>query len=947
MSYINNKIMKHHQKNNSDLIINMNPNNQRGFNNIIPSSIVYTSYVTVLNLHLNSKGNQRKNAKLINKYNTKSFDSRSKKETHLSSDERRNSDTNLDFLSSKKPIENLFEKFMETRQKKQNKNLNLTSKLSHIGNNNSINSKYYHFPTKNDISLFSTNTIINEKKDNKRNKINPRLLCHSYRKTEKIKINLENKKNFLPSENNIKKFISKNKNNKSVYNTKKNKNNNILKTEKNINNGSTIQEPAHNIPKILTKRTPINFPFSSNYKNNINNKNIKQNNNDLSINKLNPTIKNIILPSKKSKSPDSIKTKNNLLNNNNQNVVISQKNVSDIQKNIPVNQTTGKHKKDVRKILEEKKISQINEFNLYNTEDIKIDNKPIKSLPNTKEQKKHDDSQIEDSYNTKEIDEKSSSSSQKSKHKSEFIKKSSPLINKVLNFQTVKNEFNNLKFKKNNSSNKRINIQNQIKIIQENSSLPKINYYDKSYNENSKIKDNTKSNNESYIIPMLNNKYQNLKNQNSKNENKEKNNNIENDNNDIESEQYVDANEVFEGSDSDRFSSTILDSDDLKGSFNENTTNNSTKNLNTGIRNSGSEQMIQKYNIFQSRKEFLSINNNNILLNSKNCNFGKNKNLNYMFGLPNNVIEIIFSYLNLDMINTFTLLNSSFHNIFKPIIYNQIFQKIKKINENPNPKNKIKLSIFKYSKLKYNENIPYSLKEEYEKFIKNRICDSESEIIKDLNRTFPDIPDFQNGKDKYNKLYHILYAYANYNEKIGYAQGLNFLAGYSIFIFDNEEECFIFVDGLIQKFKLEDFFGISNNLKNKIEIIDCHLKLNTPKVYNYLKDIHLSHEFFSINWVITLFSNSMDKDELFFLWDCLIIFGWKFFYFFIISILKKYENKILNTDVSEMCYFMKNLLRTNGFKNCFIEIMEKTIKLMQEEKAFKMFRAKSTMNSKR
>ena len=46
-------------------------------------------------------------------------------------------------------------------------------------------------------------------------------------------------------------------------------------------------------------------------------------------------------------------------------------------------------------------------------------------------------------------------------------------------------------------------------------------------------------------------------------------------------------------------------------------------------------------------------------------------------------------------------------------------------------------------------------------------------------------------------------------------------------------------------------------------------------------------------------------------------------------------------------FWMENLLRTNGFKNCFIEIMEKTIKLMQEEKVFKMFRAKSTMNSKR
>ena len=937
MNHLSNKIMKYHRKNNSDLIISMNRNNKRGFNNISPSSLIYISYVTVLNLHFHSKN---KNTKLLNKNNTKSFDNRNKKNVKMKKEERRNSDTNLDNLISKNSIEHLFEKFMESR--KENKNIISKNKISNLNNKNSKFSK-------NDISTFST--ISNEKKDNKKNKINKRLLSNSYRKSEKVKMNINEKVIKNSTENNFKKLISKNINNQSVYFSKKNNKNNNLKTEKNLenNHGSTIQEPAHNIPKILAKRTPINFPFSSNYKNNIN-KNYHKN--DLSINKPINGIKNILLPSKKSKSPESNKTKNSLLNNNNnnQNVVICKKNISDIQKNSSVNQTTGKQKKDVKKILEQKKINQIKEFNLDNTEEIKIENKPIKSLPNNKEKINNDDSQIEDSYNTKEIDEKSSSSSQKSKHKSEFIKKSSPLINKVLSFQTGKNEFNNLKYKKNNFNNKRINIENKIKTKDENSSLPKINF-DKSYNENinklkpmksinnenpnNNINNLNNINNEIYVTPILN-QCQNLKNQISKNENKEKNN--INDNIDTESDQYVDATEIYHDSESDRYSSTILDSDDSKESFYD-IINNSTNNLNNAIRNSESEQMIQKYNIFQSRKDFST----NLNLNNKN----KFKNLNFIFGFPNNVIGIIFSFLNLDMLNCITLLNSNFHNIFKPIIYNIIFNKIKKINENENPRNKIKESLFKFSKLKYDEKKKDSLKDEYEKYIGNRICESENEIIKDLNRTFPEIPEFQNGKEKYNKLYHILYAYANYNEKIGYAQGLNFLAGYSIYLFDKEEECFIFVDGLIQKFKLEDFLGVNNNLKFKIEIIDSHLKLNCQTVYNYLKEIHLSHEFFSINWVITLFANSMDKNELFFLWDCLIIFGWKFFYYFIVSILKKYENKILDTDVSQMSFLMKNLLRSQRFKNNFLDIMEKTVNLMQEEKTNRMFRAKSTMNSKR
>ena len=932
MNHLSNKIMKYHRKNNSDLIIGMNRNNKRGFNNISPSSLIYISYVTVLNLHFHSKN---KNTKLLNKNNTKSFDNRNKKNVKMKKEERRNSDTNLDNLISKNSIEHLFEKFMESR--KENKNIISKNKISNLNNKNSKFSK-------NDISTFST--ISNEKKDNKKNKINKRLLSNSYRKSEKVKMNINEKVIKNSTENNFKKLISKNINNQSVYFSKKNNKNNNLKTEKNLenNHGSTIQEPAHNIPKILAKRTPINFPFSSNYKNNIN-KNYHKN--DLSINKPINGIKNILLPSKKSKSPESNKTKNSLLNNN-QNFIFYKKNIHDLKKS--GNQTTGKQKKDVKKILEQKKINQIKEFNLDNTEEIKIENKPIKSLPNNKEKINNDDSQIEDSYNTKEIDEKSSSSSQKSKHKSEFIKKSSPLINKVLSFQTGKNEFNNLKYKKNNFNNKRINIENKIKTKDENSSLPKINF-DKSYNENinklkpmkninnenpnNNINNLNNINNEIYVTPILN-QCQNLKNQISKNENKEKNN--INDNIDTESDQYVDATEIYHDSESDRYSSTILDSDDSKESFYD-IINNSTNNLNNAIRNSGSEQMIQKYNIFQSRKDFST----NLNLNNKN----KFKNLNFIFGFPNNVIGIIFSFLNLDMLNCITLLNSNFHNIFKPIIYNIIFNKIKKINENENPRNKIKESLFKFSKLKYDEKKKDSLKDEYEKYIGNRICESENEIIKDLNRTFPEIPEFQNGKEKYNKLYHILYAYANYNEKIGYAQGLNFLAGYSIYLFDKEEECFIFVDGLIQKFKLEDFLGVNNNLKFKIEIIDSHLKLNCQKVYNYLKEIHLSHEFFSINWVITLFANSMDKNELFFLWDCLIIFGWKFFYYFIVSILKKYENKILDTDVSQMSFLMKNLLRSQRFKNNFLDIMEKTVNLMQEEKTNRMFRAKSTMNSKR
>ena len=71
---------------------------------------------------------------------------------------------------------------------------------------------------------------------------------------------------------------------------------------------------------------------------------------------------------------------------------------------------------------------------------------------------------------------------------------------------------------------------------------------------------------------------------------------------------------------------------------------------------------------------------------------------------------------------------------------------------------------------------------------------------------------FLYGKENYNKLYHILSAYSNYNKNIGYAQGLNFLAANSIFIFEKEVDVFLFLDALIQKFNLENITKIMNDI---------------------------------------------------------------------------------------------------------------------------------------
>ena len=102
-----------------------------------------------------------------------------------------------------------------------------------------------------------------------------------------------------------------------------------------------------------------------------------------------------------------------------------------------------------------------------------------------------------------------------------------------------------------------------------------------------------------------------------------------------------------------------------------------------------------------------------------------------------------------------------------------------------------------------------------------------------------------------------------------------------------------------------------------------------PKIINFFDDNSVNHDFFSTNWILTLFSTAMERYYLIIIWCFMIIFRWKFVYSFIIQILKKYERNITNLAEGQLCYKMKNILRQKDFKIDFNSIIKNTIDFMK------------------
>ena len=254
---------------------------------------------------------------------------------------------------------------------------------------------------------------------------------------------------------------------------------------------------------------------------------------------------------------------------------------------------------------------------------------------------------------------------------------------------------------------------------------------------------------------------------------------------------------------------------------------------------------------------------------------GKNKL--YELLKCNHFIKILFSFCQVDinLLNKISVISKDIFRKIKPLIYKKISNIIIHCHENINLKNKIKKHLMKNNSLLSTVSNSILYIKYNDLLLENNIYDLE--IKKDLTRTFPKNILFKYGNIYYNKLYHILSAFSNLNKNIGYVQGINYIAAHIINIFENEIEGLIFLDSLINKFQLDKI--LDNNLNNEFykkifNNINSFIIKQMPKFDKFLSDIKLNIEFFTTNWILTLFADSIDTEFIVIIWDYMIIFGW-------------------------------------------------------------------------
>ncbi|KAJ3424453.1 rab-gtpase-tbc domain-containing protein-related [Anaeramoeba flamelloides] len=200
----------------------------------------------------------------------------------------------------------------------------------------------------------------------------------------------------------------------------------------------------------------------------------------------------------------------------------------------------------------------------------------------------------------------------------------------------------------------------------------------------------------------------------------------------------------------------------------------------------------------------------------------------------------------------------------------------------------------------------------YPKLISNIDPDLETEIRKDLNRTFPFHENFQNGSFQ-EPLFRILIAWSNCEESedIGYVQGMPFIAG-AFLIYLTEEDAFYAFKYLMTKYQVREIFRSGFPLIwIYIYQLEKLLEIHLPDLFNHLKKEGLKLQDFVLPWLIGIFAERFSFEIVVRIWDIYFNEGSCFLLKFILSLLSWKKKEILSLGHDDIYFLLQNLSKTN------------------------------------
>lgn len=170
------------------------------------------------------------------------------------------------------------------------------------------------------------------------------------------------------------------------------------------------------------------------------------------------------------------------------------------------------------------------------------------------------------------------------------------------------------------------------------------------------------------------------------------------------------------------------------------------------------------------------------------------------------------------------------------------------------------------------------------------------QIKKDTTRTYASSITFKEKEKILDKLENVLKAFSNYDNKIKYCQGMNFIVGFFLYHCEEYIAFWLFVS-LIEEYDLryifmENFPGLTIHVRR----IEAILKNEYQNYWENFEKIGVKVEIFMIEWLFSLFSSLIPLDLQMDFYKGFFSQGWIFFYKMCISTILNLKGSFSEAD---------------------------------------------------
>ena len=187
----------------------------------------------------------------------------------------------------------------------------------------------------------------------------------------------------------------------------------------------------------------------------------------------------------------------------------------------------------------------------------------------------------------------------------------------------------------------------------------------------------------------------------------------------------------------------------------------------------------------------------------------------------------------------------------------------------------------------------------------------ESEIQRDVNRTFPELKFFKE-KHSYGQveLYNLLKAFTILNPEVGYCQGMGFIAGILLSHMNEIDafNCFTVLMSEKSEYRMGGLYKPGLPLLSKfLTQFQNMIETELPDLWYHFQNQGIEISMFGSQWILSLFIYNLQYNKSVFLFNLFLLFNYRVILLFGVFVLEEMESALLGMTFEEILCRINNI----------------------------------------